>query len=297
MASFEPSSSGVLLWTRTVGDGSLRWELARDAGFTDLVAGEDLVVGGADDTARRYDRPQRTAGERSHRIEVSDLPSGCDLYYRFELDGVMSPTGRTRTLPSDDRPVRLGLACCADYSAGFFSAYRALADADVDLVVHLGDYLYADAEGDLRDVDPDHDAVTRRDYGRRYAQLRRDPDLVALHQRHPMITVIDDHDLADNASRVGAKGHDTGEQGLWWDRMVAATAARAEWLPIRTEGPPGRAGRAQWRSVALGELGELILLDTRLAGRDPQADTDGPPLADPARLARSRPRRRVGRSV
>ena len=72
--------------------------------------------------------------------------------------------------------MRLGLACCGDYSAGHFAAYRALADADVDVVVHLGDYVYAEVEGDLRPVDPDRAAVSREDYRARYAQVRRDPD-------------------------------------------------------------------------------------------------------------------------
>ena len=153
----------------------------------------------------------------------------------------------------------IGLVCCGDYSAGHFASYRALADTDVDMVIHLGDYVYADPEGDVRPVEPERDAVTRADYRRRYQQVRRDPDLQALHLRHPMITVIDDHDLADNATSTGAKGHDPDTQGEWADRLEAATSERLVWLPIRAKGPSGRRAPAQWRSVELGTLGPLVL--------------------------------------
>lgn len=270
VASFEPTSSGVLIWTRVVVEtGPLRWEVATDADFAHVVGGGR--VGGA------------SGVEASQLVTVDGLRPATDHFYRFSLGEEVSPIGRTRTLPDDDRPVRLGLACCADYSAGHFAAYRALARADVDLVVHLGDYVYAEVEGDLRPVDPTHEARTGEEYRARYAQVRRDPDLQALHQRHPMMSVIDDHDLADNAHRHGAKTHEPESEGPWEARRDTAVAERLEWLPIRTDAPASRTGVAEWRSVRLGSLGELVLLDTRLAGRDPQADVGGPDLHDPGR--------------
>jgi alkaline phosphatase D len=303
VASFEPTATGVLLWTRVVRGGTVGWEVATDADFADVVASgtveavspavaEPADPGGSEaqegepgdhGPGDREPDPAAAAAGTAVVVAVDGLAPGTDHHYRFTLDDHVSPVGRTRTLPIGDRPVRLGLACCGDHSAGYFSAYRALAEADVDVVVHLGDYVYADAGGELRPTDPPHDAVTRADYRRRYAQTRRDPDLVALHLRHPVIPVIDDHDLADNAARTGAKGHDPDTQGPWADRVAAATAERAEWLPVRTDGPPGREAPAEWRSVRLGDLGELVLLDTRLAGRDPHADTDDPPIDDPDR--------------
>ena len=96
--------------------------------------------------------------------------------------------------------MRIGVACCADYSRGHFTAYRALADADVDLVLHVGDYIYeTQGKGNVRDPVPDREVVSLDDYRARYRQCRSDADLVALHQRHPMITIWDDHDVADNA--------------------------------------------------------------------------------------------------
>jgi len=269
VASFEPTSSGVLIWTRVVETEPLLWEVATDADFDNVVDGG--WVGGA------------TGTEASQLVTIDDLQPATDHFYRFSLGASRSPVGRTRTLADDDRPVRLGLACCGDYSAGHFAAYRALARADVDLVVHLGDYVYAEVEGDLRPVDPAHEARTGEEYRARYSQVRRDPDLQALHQRHPMMTVIDDHDLADNAHRDGAKTHEPETEGPWTERRDRAVAERLEWLPIRTDGPEGRTGVAEWRSVRLGTLGELVLLDTRLAGRDPQADQGGPDLHDQER--------------
>ena len=312
VASFEPTATGVLLWTRVTQGGTVGWEVATDPDFADVVASGTVeaatpeALEPADPGARsgepepgdrepgepepgepepgdREPDPAAVAAGTSVVVEVDGLAPATDHHYRFTLGDDVSPVGRTRTLPDDDQPVRLGLACCGDHSAGYFSAYRALAEADIDVVVHLGDYVYADPGGTVRATDPPHDAVTRADYRRRYAQTRRDPDLLALHLRHPVIAVIDDHDLADNAARTGAKGHDSDTQGPWADRVAAATAERAEWLPVRTDGPPGRQPPATWRSVRLGGLGELVLLDTRLAGRDPHADTDDPPIDDPDR--------------
>lgn len=281
VASFEPTSSGVLLWTRVDAPGPVRWELAVDADFAHVVAGGTAA-------------PTGDGGSRV--VTVDGLRPATDHHYRFWLGSQASPVGRTRTLPADDRPVRIGLACCGDYSAGHFASYRALAETDVDVVVHLGDYVYAEVEGDLRPVTPDHDAVTRADYRARYDQVRRDPDLQALHQRHPVLTVIDDHDLADNAHRDGAKTHDPDEHGPWSVRRAAAVAERGEWLPIRTDGPPEREDPAQWRSVRLGTLGELVLLDTRLAGRDaPADDDDTPDLDDEERTILGRPQMRWAR--
>ncbi len=267
VASFEPAAHRVLIWTRTDGPEPVRWEVATDPDLASVVAGG--TVGG------------RIEGESSVTVPVEGLAPGTDHFYRFTRGEHRSPVGRTRTLPDDDRPLRLGLACCGDYSAGHFAAYRALAHADVDAVIHLGDYVYAEVAGDLRPVDPDRPAVSRADYRARYEQVRRDPDLQALHQRHPMFAVIDDHDLADNAHEHGAKTHDPDEHGPWAERRDAAAGERADWLPIRADGPPGRRERSQWRSVPLGGLGELVLLDTRLSGRDgPSDEGDGPPLDD-----------------
>ena len=112
--------------------------------------------------------------------------------------------------------------------------------------------------------------ITLDDYRRRIAQMRADPDAQALHLRHPVSTIWDDHDLSDNAWRTGAKPHDPEDDGDWDDRVRAAAQARREWLP----GPAGRPATIRWSRggrCAIGDLAELVLLDTRFAGRDRQA--------------------------
>jgi len=175
VASFDPRTDRVLLWTRLHG-GDLHWIVARDP---DL----DRVV--------RLGPAHATGEPWTVTVDVDGLEPGTTHWYAFETAGERSPVGRTRTLPSvgDQGRLRIGLTCCARYSQSTFAVYGALAGADVDLVVHLGDYVYEDAkEGERgREPDPPHDAVTAADYLARHAQHRRDPDLQALHAAHPMV--------------------------------------------------------------------------------------------------------------
>ena len=274
VASFEPRADRVLLWTRLTGATSARWTIARDPVLDDVVAeGEET-----------------TGPDRDHTItvDVDGLEPATTYWYRFETStGERSPVGRTRTLPGpgDDRPLRLGLAACARYSVAPLGVYRALAEREVDLVVHLGDYIYEDdGHKGVRDHEPPRRCVTIGDYRTRLAQHRRDPDCQALHLRHPMVLVVDDHDVADNCWTTGAKAHDDAADGPFDERARAATSARQEWVPSRLRDPDDP--RQTWRSFPVGDLAELILLDTRLSGRDRQAgdETDGVPgLDDPER--------------
>ena len=155
---------------------------------------------------------------------MSTTPSPCrstglspatTYWYRFDADGERSPSGGPAPSPTDDATAfRIATVCCADYAVAPLGVYRAVAEREVDLVLHLGDYIY-EKEGSRggRRHDPPHVATTLDDYRRRIAQVRSDPDAQALHLRHPMITIWDDHDLADNAWRDGAKAHDPAEHG------------------------------------------------------------------------------------
>lgn len=280
VASFEPTPSGVLLWTRLGADETQTdWVIASDPELTDVVA-----TGSAE-----------TAADRDHTVvvDVGGLAPATSYWYRFSAGGQDSPVGRTRTLPAGSvDSFRIGTVSCAHYSVAPLGVYRALAERELDLVLHLGDYLYEDDGHDgPRDHDPPHTAVTQDDYRRRLAQLRADHDLQALHLRHPMLAIWDDHDLADNAWREGAKRHDPSRDGPWAVRVAAAAAARQEWLPARLRDPADP--RVIWRAVGIGELAELVLLDSRYVGRDLQAGCDGaPPLDAPDRSLLGEPQRR-----
>lgn len=278
VASFDPTADAVLLWTRAPGQAQLTWRIARDADLTDVVASGTT--------------PVRTDADHTAVVDATGLEPGTTYFYDFtDPSGDRSPVGRTRTLPPSTEPLRLGLVSCSRFSVAPLGVYRALAEREVDLVVHLGDYIYEDdGEKGVRAHEPPHRAVTLADYRARLGQVRADPDAQALHLRHPMVGVIDDHDIADNFWATGAKAHDDDEDGPWADRARAALTARHEWLPQRLREPADPT--VTWRSIAVGDLAELVLLDTRLAGRDQQAgDTDALPLRHPERSLLGREQR------
>jgi alkaline phosphatase D len=272
VASGDPLRDRVVLWTRvTPGEPGevvdVGWMLARDARMSRVVASGSI----------------RTSAERDYtvKLDAGALEPGTTYYYRFAARGARSPIGRTRTLPArPTRRIRLAVLSCSNYPFGFFNVYRRVAERpDLDMVLHLGDYIYEHAngsyggraEGDGRPLGrasrPDRELLTLDDYRTRYAQYREDPDLQAAHQRHPFIAIWDDHEFANNAWRGGAENHQAGE-GAWETRRLAAARAWREWMPVRDV--PGADFRV-YRQFALGDLADLFMLDARLAGRDRQA--------------------------
>lgn len=268
VASGDPLDDRVILWTRlSVDDGSevaLRWELAADAGFADVVAAGNASAAAAQD--------------HTVKVDATGLQPGTAYWYRFTALDVRSPVGRTRTLPAAGAAqVRLAVFSCSNYPAGYFNVYAeaALRD-DLDAAVHLGDYLYeyerggyasADAAALGREVLPATEILTLADYRARHAQYRTDADLQALHARVPMIAVWDDHEVTNDAWRDGAENHQPDTEGAFADRKAAAIQAYHEWLPTRVAAPD-----TIYRSFDFGDLVSLHMLDTRVVGRDRQLD-------------------------
>jgi alkaline phosphatase D len=283
IASGDPLGDRVILWTRVTAPGGgptpVRWQIASDPGFRRVV-NEGIVTA----------LPTR---DHTVKVDAVGLEPGRTYYYRFSALGEESPAGRTRTLPERTiSRLRLAVASCANLPFGYFNAYRHIAARhDLDLVLHLGDYLYEYAPntyGDGSDLGrvhlPAHEIVSLADYRTRHAQYKRDPDLQEAHRQHPWICVWDDHESANNSWRDGAENHNPEQnEGTWADRRTAAIRAYHEWLPIREQ--PGAAGSHIYRSFRLGDLAHLIMLDTRLHGRTRQLQdrTDRTGLADPSR--------------
>jgi alkaline phosphatase D len=263
VASGDPLSDRVILWTRvttTAERASVSYELARDADFRDIV--------------RRGSASTGAERDYTVKVDADGLQPATTYYYRFRAGGRVSPAGRTRTAPSGavDR-LRVGVVSCSSYAHGYFNAYRKLAQrADLDVVLHLGDYIYEYGTGEYgsaRPYEPDHEILTLADYRARHAYYKREADVQAVHRQHPFITVWDDHETADNSWRDGANNHTEGAEGEWALRKAWAIQAYHEWMPIRT---PDLANPERiYRSFRYGDLAEFTMLDTRIIGRDLQA--------------------------
>src|SRR4029453_2810338 len=75
---------------------------------------------------------------RAHtvHVEVDGLEPARTWWYRFRAAGVLSPVGRTRTLPAPGASLgRLALAVvsCQHYEHGYYTPYQHLAQEDLDL--------------------------------------------------------------------------------------------------------------------------------------------------------------------
>ena len=273
VASGDPLSDRVILWTRVTapapGALSVDWEVASDEAFGIILARGVASTG-----------PER---DYTVKIDIAGLQSASVYFYRFAKGADRSPVGRTKTLPVGGvAQAKLAVVSCANFPGGYFNVYADIAKrADLDLVLHLGDYIYE--YGRLgyasqlafaldRVSTPDHEILTLEDYRLRHAQYRSDGDLRAMHARLPMIAVWDDHDLADNAWSGGAGNHDESTEGTFAARRTAAVQAYHEWLPTRLPDPANPL--KIYRSFDIGTLASLHMLDTRLIGRDKQLSLD-----------------------
>lgn len=265
VASGDPLADAVLVWTRValpegVNEAEAFVEVARDPDFTTRLSATYIVA--------HRDR------DGCITVDITDLPPATTVYFRFAAFGRWSPIGRTRTLPSGPTTsARIAVCSCSNYAYGWFHAYRHLAArADLDAVVHLGDYVYEYANegygetyGTLRELAPPQEMVTLDDYRRRYAHYRLDPDLAEVHRQHPFIHVWDDHEFACDPFVGGASNHQP-EDGDWEARKAAARQAYGEWMPTRLD------GNRIYRHFAFGDLVTLVLVDRQRRYLWPEED-------------------------
>ena len=276
VASGDPLSDRVILWTRISParlDRAARgsWVIARDTALLDVVQQGSFVT--------------RAEQDFTVKIDAEGLQPGSTYYYQFSHAGVVSPLGRTRTLPVGHvERLRCAVVSCSNVAAGYFNAYRRLAErADLDLVVHLGDYLYeygSGQYGSVRACEPAHEILSLADYRQRHAQYKRDADAQAMHRQHPMVAIWDDHETANNAWQGGAENHTEGSEGTWTARVAAALQAYYEWMPVRQ--PSRRQPTRDQRSFAFGDLMDLVMLEERLGARSQQLDATIPTPLGPA---------------
>jgi len=259
VASGEPGPDSILLWTRYVPAGGapvkLKAELSETEDFARIAGGGETVTGAwRDHTAK---------------VTVAGLKPGTRYFYRFVApDGGISPVGRTRTLPQGRVPnFRIAVFSCSNTAFGYFNAYgHAAARGDIDLAVHLGDYIYEYAPNVYPGIDvsiasrvpqPLAECLHLADYRLRYASYRADPDLQGLHLAVPMLAQWDDHEFANDTWEGGAQNHQPNE-GDWNARKAAAEQAWHEWMPV---------SEAPWKSYEIGTLATFFRTESRALAR------------------------------
>jgi alkaline phosphatase D len=202
---------------------------------------------------------------------VDGLEPGRTYWYRFRAAGQLSRVGRTRTTAAPSRllsKLTLAFASCQNWERGYYPAWRHLAEEDLDVVLHLGDYIYEGpgrGGGVRRHLGPEPTDLAG--YRLRHALYKTDPDLQAVHGRHPFVVTWDDHEVENDYA--GLHPADASGRAAFARRRAAAYRAHWEHLPLRRR-PPNGANLPLYRRFGFGDLAQLYVLDTRQY-RDDQA--------------------------
>ncbi len=273
VASGDPTPTGATLWTRLaprLGEPeggmegqrtAVRWEVADDERFAHVVqAGRATAV------------PE--LGHSLH-VDVSGLEPDRWYFYRFTLAAGASPVGRLRTTPAAGgaTPLRFAFASCQHYEDGFYTAYDHMAEEDLDLVVHLGDYIYeyGGRDGRVRRY-PTAEALTLDQYRARYAQTKSDALLQRAHARAPWVITWDDHEVDNDYAGLHEENGMESEEQVH-QRRAAAYQAWWEHQPVRVPRAASWGDLAIARTIDWGTLARFWVLDTRQY-RSPQPCED-----------------------
>ncbi|WP_245633091.1 alkaline phosphatase D family protein [Luteipulveratus mongoliensis] len=273
VASGDPEPDGVVLWTRLApqplaldGRGGMsdrpvvvQWEIATDPSF------------GAHSIARRGSEIARPSLAHSVHAEVHGLRPDRVYWYRFRAGHSISPAGRTRTAPAYNarlNELRFAFTSCSNLPAGYFTAYRHMAQDDLDLVMHLGDYVY---EGPGVSTIPGRSHTSGAEmfdlpgYRLRYSQYKNDPDLQAAHAAAPWIVTPDDHEVENNYAGAISELDKEPDQdpAIFLKRRAAAYQAYYEHQPVRRRSIPKGADMQLYRRLRYGRLADFNVLDTR----------------------------------
>ncbi|MDB5863503.1 MAG: hypothetical protein JWO70_1309 [Betaproteobacteria bacterium] len=301
VASGEPTPDGFVIWTKIAPKPleprggmprklvEVEWSVATDERMREVVQKGTAMA-----------HPE--LGHSVH-VEVEGLQPGRDYFYRFTIGRERSRIGRSRTLPPAGSAVaqlRFGVIGCQRYEAGFFTAFRRLADERFDFVFHYGDYIYeyrVVRPGELpfpvarvMPGEPD-ECYTLDDYRNRYALHQLDLDLQAAHASAPFVMSYDDHEVDNDFA--GDTTEENTPSELFLLRRAAAFQAWYEHLPLRRAQMPRGPDILAYRRFAVGDLLEVNVLDTRLF-RSPQACPGGPRIVANCTEALERNRTMLG---
>jgi alkaline phosphatase D len=301
VASGDPSPDGVVLWTRLAPNPvsvdpkvpggfnsdrsvAVSWEVASDPNFRNIVQKGNALA------ARAF--------AHSIHVELRGLKPSTFYWYRFKAGQWISPVGRTKTAPAQGAKVnqfKFAFVSCADYQNGYFTAYRDIAAQDLDLVVHLGDYIYEygpsaptfDANrkhnpsfGGPSDIVNNSQMTSLEDYRNRHALYRTDPDLQKAHAAHPWVVTFDDHEVennyADDLDEIGdIRGGYASSPTDFLIQRANAYRAYYEHMPIRQSSIPIGPDMQIYRRLSFGSLATFHVLDTRQYRTDQPLGIDG----------------------
>ena len=278
VASGDPLPRSVILWTRlapnplTVGGGmpeepvEVHWIIATDAGLQN-------VVGTGTATA---------APEHAHsvHVEATGLSPNTEYYYQFEASGARSPVGRTKTAPrpgSSLSAFEFAFVSCQSWPSGHYTAHRHMARDELDLIIHLGDYIYESgigASGGVRDRPVPQAYRTEADslerYRLQYGLYKSDEDLKAAHASAPWLITRDDHEVDNDWADEVPQDPEKQPTEEFLERRAAAFKVYYEHMPFRPPQRPMGPDQKVYRNYRFGDLLEFNVLDTRLY-RDDQA--------------------------
>ena len=263
VASGYPSPDGFVLWTRLAPDPLIPGggmpesiipvtiEIARDDQFRKLVV-----------QTKDYASPNW--GHSIH-AEIMGLEPDRWYWYRFHCKDATSPVGRARTAPLPDannQRLRFAGCACQQYEQGYYAAYRHMLNDDLDLIVHLGDYIYESSWG--KDHVRKHEGpepITLDDYRARFARYKTDPDLQAAHAICPWLLIWDDHEVENDYA--GSRSENNDEPAWFLARRAAAYKAYYEHMPLRRTMVPFGADMRIHTKVGFGQLIDFHMLDDR----------------------------------
>jgi alkaline phosphatase D len=290
IASGDPAPDGFVLWTRLAPDPlngggmpnrpiPVHWYVASDEGMRRIVQRGIALA----------------SPELAHsvHVEVHGLKPGREYFYAFRVRNEFSPIGRVKTAPAAGahlEALNFAFATCQKWEDGFFSPYRRMTEEDLDVVFHLGDYIYEYGirNGGVRNAALPapfaQETMTLERYRLRHALYKTDPDLQAAHALFPFVVTWDDHEVENDYTGALSENNDPIEMFL--QRRAAAYQAFYEHLPLRQAAQPQGPDMLLYRRVTYGDLAEFSVLDTRQYRSDhPCGDGEHPRCAasfDPA---------------
>lgn len=288
VASGDPDSSSVVLWTRLApeplipGGGmdgrniKVEWEVAEDERLSKVVARGSATA-----------TPQLA---HSVHAEVHGLQPDRWYWYRFRAGDAESVVGRTRTMPPVDATpdkLRFAVTSCQNFEQGLFTAYEQMARDQVDLVFHLGDYIYeyeAGRNGKVR-THIGKEIETLDDYRVRHSQYRADPLLHGMHALCPWFVTWDDHEFDNNCADDVSEEKNV-DPVDFLIRRANAYQAYYEMMPLRRAQLPQGSDLQLYRQASFGQLAKFMILDTRQYRTDQPNDDKRSPLNEAA-LAKS----------